>query len=278
MNTPQLLKLTKLTRFFRFLRLLRVLKLKQLLYKLEDLIINETLIALINLLKVVLVVLFIGHWMACIFFYIGSFESDITSVTWIKALGMNDYSTEELYIAALYWAFTTMTTTGYGDIVPVTNIEKLFVMLCMLISCGVFAYVVGSIETILRRSSVIEEKYKEKILHVNQYLMHEQIPKPLRLQVRFYLQQLQAHKKREKMNQNEIINMLNKNLRDEVLIHLVGQIIRKQKFITSNFENRLQSEIVFIIKQQNYNVDDHIFEEGDLEDKQEDQQLTGIFE
>lgn len=72
--------------------------------------------------------------------------------------------------------------------------------------------------------------------------------------------------------------MLNKNLRDEVLIHLVGQIIRKQKFITSNFENRLQAEIVFIIKQQNFNVDDHIFEEGDLEDKQHDEQITGLFE
>lgn len=60
-----------------------------------------------------------------------------------------------------------MTTTGYGDICPVTNYEKVFVSACMIASCGVFAYVVGSIETIVKRSSTIESEYKEKILHVN---------------------------------------------------------------------------------------------------------------
>jgi hyperpolarization activated cyclic nucleotide-gated potassium channel 2 len=156
LSTPQLLKLAKLTRFFRFLRLLRILKLKQLLYKLEEFIVNETLIATINLLKVVLVVVFIGHWMACIFYQIGILEMDTHSKTWIRAIGWTDSPPDDIYIAALYWAFTTMTTTGYGDIVPITNTEKLFVMFCFLISCGVFAYVVGSVETILRRSGVTE--------------------------------------------------------------------------------------------------------------------------
>ena len=71
-KTPQLLKLVKLTRFLRFLRLLRVLKLKKILYRLEELIFNDAIIALVNLLKVISVVIFIGHWIACIFFAIGA--------------------------------------------------------------------------------------------------------------------------------------------------------------------------------------------------------------
>ena len=100
---------------------------------------------------------------------------------WITTCDLQDKGADEQYITSLYWAFTTMTTTGYGDVYPVTNIEKLFGMACMLVSCGVFAYVVGSIEQIVRRSSTIEQEYKERILHVNQYLMHQNIPKHLRL-------------------------------------------------------------------------------------------------
>lgn len=49
-----------------------------------------------------------------------------------------------------------MTTVGYGDIYPITILEKIFAMMSMIVACGVFAYVVGSIETIVRRSNTIE--------------------------------------------------------------------------------------------------------------------------
>ena len=67
----------------------------------------------------------------------------------------------------MYWAFATMTTVGYGDIYAISNVEKLFAMMSMLVSCGVFAYVVGSIENIVRSSTYIDAEYKETILHVN---------------------------------------------------------------------------------------------------------------
>jgi hypothetical protein len=40
----------------------------------EELIINDGLVAILNLLKVICVVLFIGHWIACLFYAIGTSE------------------------------------------------------------------------------------------------------------------------------------------------------------------------------------------------------------
>lgn len=128
---------------------------------------NDALVAIINLFKVICVVLFIGHWIACLFYAIGASEYQSVYDCWLTNADLQDTEVDEKYIASLYWAFATMTTVGYGDIYPITITEKLFAMLSMLIACAVFAYVVGSIETIVRRSNTIENVFKERILHVN---------------------------------------------------------------------------------------------------------------
>jgi len=97
--------------------------------------------------------------------------------------------------------------------------------------------------------------------------MHQSIPKNLRIQVRRYLEQMQDHKKKEKMSQNEVLTMLNRNLQDEVLIQIIGKILKKHKLFYTAFDIRLQSEIIFMLKQRLFNLDDNIFEEGDVEDK-----------
>jgi hypothetical protein len=42
-----------------------------------------------------------------------------------------------------------MITVGYGDIYPVNDNERLFVILVTLLSCGVFAYSVNAIGNII---------------------------------------------------------------------------------------------------------------------------------
>jgi hypothetical protein len=36
------------------------------------------------------------------------------------------------YLSALYWTFTTMSTTGYGDLVPVNDDERVYT-LCIMV-------------------------------------------------------------------------------------------------------------------------------------------------
>jgi hypothetical protein len=42
-----------------------------------------------------------------------------------------------------------MITIGYGDISPINTTERIFVMVVSLVACGVFAYAVNFIGTVI---------------------------------------------------------------------------------------------------------------------------------
>jgi hyperpolarization activated cyclic nucleotide-gated potassium channel 2 len=64
------------------------------------------------------------------------------------------------YAVSLYWALTTMATIGYGDIYPITELEKVFTMFCMIVACGTFAFMVGSVTSIINGGNTIIRDFK----------------------------------------------------------------------------------------------------------------------
>ena len=54
--------------------------------------------------------------------------SEIESPVWYEVIEVEDRSTSNLYNLSIYFVMTTFTTVGYGDILPKTNIEKIYVI------------------------------------------------------------------------------------------------------------------------------------------------------
>lgn len=73
-KTPQLLRLLKFMRFIRILRLLRVLRLQRIFIRLEENVASETMNIVIKFIKLIIVITFIAHWIACFFYVVGESE------------------------------------------------------------------------------------------------------------------------------------------------------------------------------------------------------------
>lgn len=118
-----------------------------------------------------------------------------------------------------------MTTVGYGDINPQTNLEKCYGMFVMLIACGFSAFLIGSIGSIFNRSNMLANEYRLRSLHINQFLVHENISNEFRIKIMTYMEFLIDYKQKYKLEENEVLDMLNENLREWVIAYLNGRII-----------------------------------------------------
>lgn len=52
------------------------------------------------------------------------------------------------YINSFYFSVVTMSTIGYGDIAPITDDEKLFMIFMSLFASMLFGYTINSLATI----------------------------------------------------------------------------------------------------------------------------------
>uniref|UniRef100_A0A0P4WKB2 Potassium channel domain-containing protein n=1 Tax=Scylla olivacea TaxID=85551 RepID=A0A0P4WKB2_SCYOL len=90
----------------------------------------------------------IAHWLACIWYAIGNAERPGLphKIGWLDHLAnaTRQYyygnstggpTLRAKYVTALYFTFSSLTSVGFGNVAPNTDVEKIFTILVMLIGC-----------------------------------------------------------------------------------------------------------------------------------------------
>ncbi|MGZ3790393.1 MAG: ion transporter [Bacteriovorax sp.] len=192
--------------FFTAFRLLRMVRIIKVYYLVE----NITIVPKIFKMQSIMVgFLMVVNWIACgwILIYPMGSDTDVTSY----------------YIRSFYWALTTLTTIGYGDITPYDNIGRIFTCFIMIIGVGMYGIVIGNISRMLASADRYKEQSREKINDLLMFMKHYKIPDKLQHAAINHYGHL--YSKRLSDNDEKIIADLPHALQQEMQIYMKIKLI-----------------------------------------------------
>uniref|UniRef100_A0A8C7QDE9 Voltage-gated delayed rectifier potassium channel KCNH4 n=1 Tax=Oncorhynchus mykiss TaxID=8022 RepID=A0A8C7QDE9_ONCMY len=167
------------------LKTVRLLRLLRLLQKLERY--SQYSAVVLTLLMSMFALL--AHWMACVWYFIGRREIENSpnswDIGWLHELGKRlgilggGPSVRSSYVTSLYFALSSLTSVGFGNVSANTDSEKIFSICTMLIGALMHAVVFGNVTAIIQRMYSRRSLYHTRTKDLKDFIRVHRLPKAL---------------------------------------------------------------------------------------------------
>jgi voltage-gated potassium channel len=165
-----------------------------------------------------------------------------------------------VYVKSLYWTITTLTTVGYGDIIPETNTQRIFAICVMILGIGVYGYLIGNIAGMLAKRDPSKTNYLANLEKLNALVHFRKIPVELRNKIRNYYRYM--WKQKLGYDESVFLEGLPEGLRKEVSLNLKKESVEKIPLFREGGQEFI-SEIAMHLKPVVFTPGEYVFKAGD---------------
>jgi hypothetical protein len=229
--------------FWLGLRCLKLFRVAQTMHQWRQRILKYS--DLLKLAFFALWLLLFSHWLAC---------------GWL-ALTADRIQGDALtrYLAALHWVIEALTSVGFGEMVPVNNLQRLYSIIVMLAGVGVYGYVIGSVAGILAKRDPAKNQYFNQLDQLAAFAQYRDIPPALQKRIRDYYAYI--WKKRLGFDETTFLSGLPRGLASEISLHLKREILDRIP-VFKDVESDFIEEVALNLKPDVYTPGEYVFKEG----------------
>lgn len=231
-----------------------------------------------RILKFGLLILYIVHWVSCIWLMIGStrrttqdVDADIalgipthSPVTWMmlmKSGRILSLSAWHQYLYSVYWSVTVVTTTGLGDITPTNPGEVAFCMAVMVVGNVIYGCLIGAITSATANAAASSTKHFDAMHALRHWLSHRHASTSLTDKVVAYRKHMwRAHTTIDEESPLHALPML---LRREVCFALYGRYLTQVPFFPVHDASFL-SHLSLLLRPQTFLAGDLLMRKNDI--------------
>ena len=193
----------------------------------------------INLLNNIFRIIIILHILSCVWIYFGLLD---LGENWFLTLPTQTLDNKSLYLSSLYFNFVSIFTVGYGDILPVSFSERLYLIFLLILSLAINTYAVSFLENLvegqqnLKLQSNIEFLQNIAVLYNIDYDLYEKI-----------LKFLKYHYKIKAEEKDKFIDNLPTSLKNLLICKMYKDIIDNFIFFKEHRENNIEFKVRILL-------------------------------
>jgi len=207
-------KTLRVSRGLRTLRFIRLFKVASFMQDLDNVVRSESVRTCIGILKLVVAILLVNHYIACAWYALGDVRSNSGQDSWLDQLRFA--TADDLvftYTTSLHWSLTQFTPASM-EVTPRNAYERAFTIGVIVFALVSFSSFVSSITNAMTHLQRINAQSLEEKLKVRQFILEHQLSfKLANLICTFLRQDKGIKKKRLHANDIEAFRMMPESLK-----------------------------------------------------------------